>query len=103
METCPLCKESLINGKDGPLQIEYSQENLAKFNEGKITLDELNSTAKFFYMRKRLCKNKGNENTYTDEEETKLMNPPCANYYGVRGGTTSNPDVIVEEIKIYDE
>lgn len=101
-EVCPLCGTPLINGSDGKQKIEYTEENRALYENGQITLDELNETAKIYYMRKRLCPNLGNQNTYQDETGTHLINPPCQNYYGIRGGTIQNPDVFVEEIKIYD-
>lgn len=122
-DTCPLCERPLIIGQDGKQQIEYTEENLAKFKAGEITLEELNETAIIFYMRPRLCNNKGNNNLairddviykYKDmdsdealamaisKSETKLLNPPCQNYYGIRGGTIENPDVVVEWIKIID-
>ena len=102
MENCPICNRPLINGGDSKQQIEYSDENLAKFRNAEITLEELNETARIFYNRIRICDNKGNDNTIEDETGVHQLQPPCPNYYGVRGGTIEKPDIIVETIKIYD-
>ena len=103
LETCPLCGQSLRNGKDSKQYIEYDPADRTAFNAGEITLEELNNRAKIFYNRDRLCFNEGNQNTYTDEENrVHLLNPPCANFYGQNGGTIENPFVVVEVVKIED-
>ncbi|MGE5328003.1 MAG: hypothetical protein ACM3KR_00645 [Deltaproteobacteria bacterium] len=103
LEQCLLCQTYLINGTDGKQQIEYTEENKAKFIAGEITLEQLNETAQITYTRTRLCPNQGNQNKVKDAEGNDvLLNPPCGNYYGIRGGTLENPDVIVETIKIID-
>lgn len=102
---CPLCEEGLIIGKDGEQYIKYDPEYRAKFEAGEITLDELSKHIKVYYDRTLLCKNAGNENTlqFTENEKDKfVLNPPCANFYGVRGGSIENPDVIVETVTIED-
>lgn len=105
LEVCPLCGQSLRNGMDGPNKIRYTAEDRKKFDAGEITLEELNDHAEVYYERARLCFNSGNENTLrygTGENEIRQLNPPCANFYGVRGGTIENPDVVVETITIID-
>jgi hypothetical protein len=102
MDNCPICNRPLINGCDEKQQIEYTEENLAKFTAGEISLAELNETARIYYTRIRLCDNKGNDETIEDKNGIHKVNPPCPNYYGIRGGTIDKPDIIVKTIKIYD-
>jgi hypothetical protein len=103
IETCPICSRPLRNGKDSKQYIEYDPADRAQFDAGEIALEELNERAKIFYDRDRLCFNSGNENTYKDEQGNEhLLNPPCANFYAIRGGTIENPDVVVEVVKIED-
>lgn len=83
MNNCPICGRALRNGKDSPLQIEYTEENLAKFNAGEISLAELNETARFFYTREKICPSKS-----IPELEFK----PCPNF-----------GKVVDTIKIYDQ
>jgi hypothetical protein len=97
LDVCPLCGQTLRNGVDGPQYIKYDP---AEF-EGKEPGETVE--VKVFYDRPRLCFNSGNQNTFKDEEGVEhLMNPPCQNYYAIRGGTIENPDVIVETVTIED-
>jgi hypothetical protein len=103
LEVCDLCGRPLRNGVDGPQYIKYDPEWRTKFEAGEITLDELSQHIRVFYDRQRLCFNAGNENTFTDEDgKTYKTNPPCQNFFGIRGGTIENPDVIVETVTIED-
>lgn len=103
LETCNLCGQTLRNGADGPNKIRYPEEWRTKFDAGEITLEELNDHAQVYYERARLCFNSGNENTFTDERGNVIRtNPPCPNFYGIRGGTIENPDVVVETVVIED-
>lgn len=105
LELCPLCGHKLIIGTDSKQYIKYDPEYRAKFEAGEIDLDELSKHIKVFYDRTRLCSNAGNENTlqYGESDSDKfVLNPPCQNYYGIRGGTIENPDVIVETVTIED-
>ena len=103
LETCPLCGQALRNGMDSKNHVKYDPELKAKFDAGEITLEELNEHAEIYYFRDRLCFNSGNQNTFKDGEGNEhLMNPPCPNYYGIRGGTIETPDVVVEAVTIED-
>jgi hypothetical protein len=103
LDVCPLCQRPLRNGTDGPNIIKYPQEYRDKFDAGEITLEELNEHAQVYYERARLCFNEGNQNTFTDGDgKTHLLNPPCSNFYGIRGGTIENPDTVVEYVTIED-
>lgn len=83
MVNCPVCDRALRNGKDSPLQIEYTEESLSKYNAGEISLAELNETARFFYTRERVCPSKS---------IPELEGKPCPNY-----------GKVVDTIKIYDK
>lgn len=103
LEVCPICGQSLRNGIDGQNKIRYPVEFRNKFDSGEITLEELNDHAEVYYERARLCFNSGNANPYVSGDGKEfLLNPPCANFYGIRGGTIENPDVVVETITIID-
>lgn len=97
LDVCPLCGTPLRNGLDRPQYIIYDPTQFAEKQSGDRV------EVKVYYDRVRLCPNMGNNNTVVKEDGAEvLVNPPCPNYYGVRGGTIENPDVIVEEIQIED-
>jgi hypothetical protein len=56
-EKCPVCGRYLQNGQDSKQKIEYPPDKLQEFEEGLITLEQLNEHAIIYYMRPRLCIN----------------------------------------------
>lgn len=103
IETCPLCGHKLIIGKDSEKKIKYDPEDVAKFQNGKITLEELTTLAKIYFTRTMLCSFSGNENTLVGGDGKEFtLNPPCQNYYGRDGGTIDNPHAVVEVVTIED-
>lgn len=111
LDVCPICSRPLRNGVDGKQYIKYDPEYRAKFDAGEITLEELSEHITVYYDRQRLCFNEGNKDIWVDNEgkpildingKVQYLNPPCANFYGIRGGTIENPDVIVETVIMED-
>ncbi len=110
MDNCPICNRPLINGGDGKQQIEYAEENLAKFNAGEISLAELNETAKIFYMRNKLCDDPSCINFAGDTQNPykKISLTYEKNGKNVTEETNvanidfNNPRIIVSQVKIYD-
>lgn len=111
---CPICQnpKGLINGVDSKQYIEYPPDKLEQFAAGELSLTQLNEFAIIYYNRTRLCDNTGNGNIWVNDKgepildingNPKFLNPPCQNYYAIRGGSLENPDVIVETLKIKDE
>lgn len=104
LESCPICNRPLRNGVDSKQYIEYPLDKLQQFTAGSLTIAQLNEFALIYYDRQRLCANEGNSNVMVDKYGKEIpLNPSCPNFYGIRGGTIDNPDVIVETLKIKDE
>lgn len=100
---CPICGRPLRIGTDGKQYIRYDPEYQKKFEAGEITLDELSKHIKVFYDRQMLCFNAGNQNSVKAPDGTEtLIDPPCPNYFSIRGGSIENPDVVVETVTIED-
>lgn len=103
LDTCSECGRPLRNGVDSKQYIEYPPDKLQEFTAGLLSITQLNEFAIIYYNRTRLCANEGNANVMIEKDGKEIpLNPPCSNFYGIRGGKIDSPDVIVETLKIKD-